>query len=408
MEVTRAQVLAFRVARSYLGARLPAQEAGSPTVRSRAGSVGVSVAAAMALGLRTTVASGPGAALAARVAAAGQDSLDALIAARTVVEVIGMRASPHLILTSDWAVLTAAALPAGDASLAAALDGLKRRGDPFARLTPTRALALATDAARESLAAEPLDRGALSAAMTRLLPAELSPFCPACKSDHVGETLFRLAGAAGGYVRRVGVRGRASYCRPEDWLGSGAVTPRADILAAAALEEARNELTRRFLRAHGPSDSRGLAAWLGVLPADGAARWASFPDLRYPVTYQGRELWILAVDADALEIDAQSGSGVRLLPPYDPLLLTPDRATLVPDRGEQKELWRILGNPGAILARGRVAGGWRAAASGKRLTLTLSTFAGWDRGELRAVRTEAARLAGARGMALADVVVEVA
>lgn len=397
MHLTREKVVDFRVARAHLAARLAADDGAAP--------VGPSVASAMALGLRTTAASGPAAALAARVAGAGQATLDALVADRSVVEVVGMRASPHLIVAADWAVLTAAALPDGDAALAAALDGLSRRGDPFAQLTPTRALELATDAALESLADGPLDRGALSAAMTSLLPPELSPYCAGCKSEHVGETLFRLAGEAGGYVRRTGVRGKASLCRPADWFGSDAVAPRADRLPAGELAAARHELTRRFLRAHGPSDERGLAAWLGLTPADGATRWAYFPDPLTPVRYEGRELWVLEADVDELALAAPS-AGVRLLAPYDPLLLTPDRATLVPDRDAQKELWRALGNPGAVLVHGQVTGGWRAAAGGRRLTLTLTPFPGWDWAEVPAITIEAARLAGARGMALADVVVE--
>lgn len=398
MQVTREKVLDFRVARAHLATRLAADDGAAP--------VGPSLASAMASGLRTTAASGPAAALAARVAGAGQATLDALVTDRSVVEVVGMRASPHLIVAADWAVLTAAALPAGDASLAAALDGLSRRGDPFAQLTPTRALEIATDAALESLADGPLDRGALSAAMTAILPPELSPYCAGCKSEHVGETLFRLAGEAGGYVRRSGVRGKATLCRPADWFGSDTVAPRADRLPPGELEVARHELTRRFLRSHGPSDERGLAAWLGVTPADGAARWAYFPEPLTPVGYEGRELWVLEADVDELALAAPSAAGVRLLAPYDPLLLTPDRATLVPDRPAQKELWRALGNPGAVLVHGRVTGGWRAAASGRRLTLTLTPFAGWDWAEVPAITIEAARLAGARGMALADVVVE--
>ena len=41
----------------------------------------------------------------------------------------------------------------------------------------------------------------------------------------------------------------------------------------------------------------------------------------------------------------------------------------------QKEVWRILGNPGALLLDGEIAGVWRAKVSGrKRVDLTVTAF----------------------------------
>lgn len=57
------------------------------------------------------------------------------------------------------------------------------------------------------------------------------------------------------------------------------------------------------------------------------------------------------------------------LPPYDPLLASPDRGAWVPDAAFHKELWRGAGNPGAILIDGQVVGAWKAKKSGQRLIL---------------------------------------
>jgi hypothetical protein len=91
---------------------------------------------------------------------------------------------------------------------------------------------------------------------------------------------------------------------------------------------------------------------------------------------------------------------VRLLPPGDPYLQLRDRDLLVPDRQRQKEIWRMLGNPGVVLVGSEIAGTWRARASGKKLTLTVQPFEG--KIPAKALQAEAERLAAVRGAAAVD------
>jgi len=66
---------------------------------------------------------------------------------------------------------------------------------------------------------------------------------------------------------------------------------------------------------------------------------------------------------------------VRLLPPLDPFIQARDKGLLVPDKVRQKEVWKIIGNPGVLLADGEIAATWRTKATGrKRLDFTISAF----------------------------------
>jgi hypothetical protein len=91
----------------------------------------------------------------------------------------------------------------------------------------------------------------------------------------------------------------------------------------------------------------------------------------------------------------------------DALLQARDRDRLVPDRSMQKEVWRVLGNPGALLVDGEIVGVWRAKMAGRsRVDLTVTPFGGLSEQARAAVEAEAAVVAKARGAADATVTVE--
>lgn len=90
----------------------------------------------------------------------------------------------------------------------------------------------------------------------------------------------------------------------------------------------------------------------------------------------GRQAGLPADRLDALRA-ARPAPGVRLLPPGDPFLQGRDRDVLVPEKPHQKQLWRIIGNPGALLVDGEVAGVWRAKMAGRgALEVTVTPFDG--------------------------------
>jgi len=64
----------------------------------------------------------------------------------------------------------------------------------------------------------------------------------------------------------------------------------------------------------------------------------------------------------------------------------------------QKEVWKIIGNPGVLLADGEIAATWRTKATGrKRLDFTISAFETLPPAVRKAAEAETDRVATARG-----------
>jgi len=348
---------------------------------------------AAACGLRNSPPGSAALAAHARIADLPPDALDrALADDKMLVEVLGMRISPHLVPASDMAVFTRGALPATEESLLAVLSSLapalKEAGMPA-----TEALRLAADAAWDALDSQMLERGALSAAMTRKLPEVLCPWCKACAARHVQEGLFRLVGVRGVFVIAIRPdRGRV-YARADQWRG---------VEASGDDAAARAELLRRYLRCFGPSTAAHFAAWAGITTGDAQHSWDQLEGGLVPVETAGRRAWLHPDDRSRLETPAIP-SGVRLLPPYDSYLDQRDRETLLPDKATHPRVWRILGNPGVVLAEGQVAALWRPQKKGKRLILSIEGLAPISRETRAAIEAEAVLLAPHRGCAAAAV-----
>lgn len=118
-----------------------------------------------------------------------------------------------------------------------------------------------------------------------------------------------------------------------------------------------------------------------------------------PVEVDGKQLDLLAEDADALGSAPPSERLVRLLGPFDLFLQGRDRELVVPDEAARKDLWRTLGRPGGLLAGHEVIGTWRPRSSGRRLKLAVSLWSGGSHPV--GLDEQAERLAAFRGQAFA-------
>lgn len=182
---------------------------------------------------------------------------------------------------------------------------------------------------------------------------------------------------------------KAPFVLVEEWLGG--LTPSTDP------DGARAELLRRYLHCYGPSTRTDFAGWLGVNVGDTDPWWTTLDDELTSVDFDDRQMWILTTDLDALRSPPET-SGLRLLPPSDPYTQMRDRGTIV-DTKHQREVWKAVGAPGAVLANGAIAGTWRARKSGRKLSLTVTTFQPMS-GDLRdLLREEADHVARLRGTA---------
>ncbi|MDY7103870.1 MAG: crosslink repair DNA glycosylase YcaQ family protein [Actinomycetota bacterium] len=149
-------------------------------------------------------------------------------------------------------------------------------------------------------------------------------------------------------------------------------------------EDARLELSRRFLHWQGPATVDHLARWAGVTRADAEATWAALRPELVPVAVDGRERWMLSDDLDAL-LAATRPTGTRLLPAGDPcLFMTGDLAHGPPKRSPDPAVGitpRLANSlTGRIVDDGVIVGAWARAGT----AVTIDPWAA-----LPAERTEA-------------------
>ncbi|SHN46890.1 DNA glycosylase AlkZ-like family protein [Cryptosporangium aurantiacum] len=291
-----------------------------------------------------------------------------------LVTVWGARGAPFVHRGEDLAGLAAALLPRDEADAKARLGGSSGRvpgGDLDA--------VLATASALHELVSAPLSKGEASTALTARLP-HLATYCRGCQVDHVSEQLVRIAGLPAGVRIEPGTTPLV-LAPLDEW------TPPTDPVGLAGP-------ARTYLRLHGPATQSEVAAYF---TADKAAIRDSWPDDLIEVVVDGKKGYWLPAEAEPELRAPAPPEFVRLLPPSDPYLQTRNRNLLVPEKAEQKALWRPISNPGAILADGEIVGAWRARLSGKRLTVTPEAFRPLPPPVLAAIEDEARVVAAVRG-----------
>lgn len=179
---------------------------------------------------------------------------------------------------------------------------------------------------------------------------------------------------------------KAPFTLTEEWLGH----PVRD----GDPEESRAELIRRYLRCYGPSTRADFGAWLGVQTGDVDPWWSLIDDELTQVEFGGTS-WILTADLDGFR-SATMPTGVRMLPPRDPYTQLRDRETIV-DKVYHRDVWKTVGDPGAILVDGEVVGTWRPRKSGRKLHVEFKTFDELTGNHQEALAAEAGRIAPLRG-----------
>ena len=361
-EATRAQVLGLRVRAQQLDAA-PATTA-------------LEDAAVLDLGAQDTGPDGARWALAVRGVDVPAIGDDALVTAWT------LRGAPHVYRRAELPDVAAATWPWSDA------DAAKR---VFDASKPLRAAGIGVLDALDSVAGtmrqlvtEPTVKGEVSGRLAELMPEPYLRWCRPCQATHLYEQPFRLAALRAGLELEPGTS--PPVLRPVPGL-----TP-------SSAPDDRFDVVRGALRLLGPSTPKDVAGFVDAPVAEVRRRW---PQDAVEVRVDGAARWLLAADVEAL----RSGPArtVRLLGPYDLYLQGRDRDLLVPDPARRKELWPVLGRPGAVLVDGEVAGGWRPRASGRRLRVAVQPWATLPQRTVAAVGEQAERLAAFRGVTLAGV-----
>jgi hypothetical protein len=303
-----------------------------------------------------------------------------------------LRAAPHYYRRTDLPDVLVATSPLSDRDAAKRVVGadkpLKESGIPtLAGLTE-----VATQM-RRVVDRRPLVKGDVSTHLTALLDPPYLRYCGACKATHSWEVPFRIGALYAGLELEPGTSPPVLRRIPR-WPRR-APGPAPDPLAAPeSLQPIRNYL--RFL---GPATPSDVAAFLDSPVAEIKAHW---PDDAVEVSVAGRRVWMLGEVGDI----EQDHDIVRLLGGFDLFLQGKDRDLIVPDVGRHKELWPILGRPGAVLHGPEIVGSWRPKTAGGEFTLRLSLWTALSKRIRGQLEIQAERLAAHRGLQLAGIVEE--
>jgi hypothetical protein len=154
------------------------------------------------------------------------------------------------------------------------------------------------------------------------------------------------------------------------------------------VENARNELARRYLHVYGPSTSVAFARWAGIGAKEAVQTFADLIGELVAVRTPSGDAHLLAADEEAMRAPAAPPAAARLLPSGDSYWLHAtgsERALLVPDEKQRGQLWTPRVWPGAVLVDGEIVGTWRRA---KRV-LTIETWKKLPKAAREAVVAEA-------------------
>ncbi|MET8202556.1 winged helix DNA-binding domain-containing protein [Micromonospora taraxaci] len=293
-----------------------------------------------------------------------------------------VRGAPHLYRRADVGTVAAAVEPFSDA------DAGKRIYDAS---RPLKAAGIGNLAALDEVAARmravvttPTVKGDVSGRLATMLPEPYLRACRPCDATHLYEMPFRLAAVRAGLELQLDT--------------SPPILRRIAGFTKAPAPGDRFDLIRAYLRLLGPATPKQVADYLDAPVKDVKALW---PRDVVEVTVDGEVRALLAADEQALE--SADGTGTRLLGPYDLFLQAKDRATLVPDAAHAKELWPVLGRPGAVLVDGELVGTWRPRKSGRTFTVAVQPWQRLSGATRDAITAQAEHLAAHRAVSLAGV-----
>jgi hypothetical protein len=293
-----------------------------------------------------------------------------------------LRGAPHLYRRADLAAVATATAPFSEADAGRRIfDAAK----PFkaAGIPNLVALDAVADAMR-SIVTAPMVKGEMSTRLTAVMDEPYLRFCVPCDAIHSHEQTFRLSALRAGLELQPGT--------------SPPVLQPIPGFAPATTVPDRLDVVRAYLRLLGPATPKHVAGYLDAPVKDVQAHW---PEDVADVDVEGERRWVLAADGDRL--DAEPPPATRLLGPFDLYLQGRDRALLVEDGAHAKDLWRILGRPGGVLADGEIVGTWRARKAGAAVTVSVELWEPVSAAVRTAVGEQAELLATFRGPRLKSV-----
>ncbi len=284
-----------------------------------------------------------------------------------------LRGAIHALAPRDLALYGRALLARDDDELGPQLGEQVRRLASAKGFAPAGALEEVSEATRAALrGGRALSKDELHEQLRGRVSKDLMPWCKSCGSHHVAPMLWRY-----GTVK----------------AGARLDSQRRYLLGRPGRAPAAAEAVPAFLRSYGPATPGDFAGWSGLARPHAQRLWERAEgDLDEVSLGKGRG-WIAAPDRAELGAPP-SAEGVRLIPPGDPYLQTPNRPLLAPTTELRKRMFRPVASPGAVLKDGRLVALWRVKAKGRRAEISVEKLGRISRKDLA---EEAERVADLRG-----------
>lgn len=366
VELSWAQVHAFRLARHHL-----AQRAAPQDLARVVGDVG---------GVQAQVMSAAELQVGVRVDCSVGDVRSALWRDKTLVKTWLMRGTLHLIPAAD--------LPMYSAAMSSHWIRIRPSWLRYIGLSEKEVMKL-VDAIGDALDGRALTREEIVEAVGKN------------RSERVREL---LRSGWGGMLKPAARNGKlcfgpsrgqsVTFVRPSDWLGSW-----REVEPDAALAE----VARRYLRAFGPSVKQDFAFWWGHWPGVASAAWKALEAELVPVSIEGQRAELLATDLPALATSPKAPF-VTMLPNFDPYLMGHGSRNHLFDAIHRWKVSRTAGwiSP-VVLVSGRVEATWSQRVAGQTLHVTVAPFHRLSPRVLPEIRRCAGSIAATLGLPRVDV-----
>jgi hypothetical protein len=366
LQVTGAQVAAFRLARNHLLDRRPAT---------------LAAVCRDVCGIQAQVMSAAEMSLAARVSGLKREAVHAALwKARALVKTSAMRGTLHLLAAEDFPIYM-------QALKESRLRHLHRVMGKYGGISPQLS-ADVSDAAVEALSRGPMTPGELKRSVLAQGLAR-------------GRAKKFFAMAWWGVVRQAMIEGRVCYgpnrghdvmlVRAQDWLPRPPARRQRGVPRAMTESQAKVILLRRYLRAYGPATPQDFCRWSGMFGAEARPVWERLSRELREVNVEGRRAWLLARDLRALLRSRLEAPHLRLLPNFDSYLLAHNEKDHLVDARHYAQVYRQAAwiSP-VVLWNGRAVGIWSLDAESKELRVRL--FSKATREITAGLKAEASRL----------------
>ncbi len=355
LEVTAEQVAAFRLSRHHLSKRAPAKELARVAGDMAGAQAQIMSAAQISLWARTR-------------GLRASDVEEALWVDRTLVKMWCLRGTVHIVPSADHALFVRGCTRRANRSLA-----WMARAE-----IPPAAVERVIDAIGRVLT-HPLTKKELAVRMSKSLGLKTSSKSGRGWGGAANATGFEIDGTVvslGGILFMACMRGvacsgpnrgsEATFVRPDAWIPRWRDMP---------VEDAEDELLRRYLRAFGPSTVSDFAVWTYMTALDAREVWARVENELAPVRVNGRTTWVVRTDVPALERASFDRPSVQLLPFFDSFLLGHKDKGHIVDATHYKRVYRPQGwiSP-IVLVNGRAAAVWALERKSRRLAMRVEPF----------------------------------